>query len=237
MKQAKIPLYIRFDKIPENESRVSVWRAMKVNDSYYPMLPKHSDDNTKADYFNNLLYSDSKVFLVTGTEIFIKGSNREPLLMNVKIIDDITSYYRGDCAKHKEEFINDLEKSGVVEREDLTDIKDLSLKYNLIGLYYFTDEDRDIAVKMAIDFMNKGAIVLFPDRFYFNPDEVTGKDEYKRLVDAFKAKLKNCDVFYAVDFERYGRTSREFIQYKKFCDLNNIEVKIIKTKEDAKEWI
>jgi len=40
------------------------------------------------------LESDKSVYLVTGDELFIEGADREPLLNNVKIIKEITKYYR-----------------------------------------------------------------------------------------------------------------------------------------------
>ena len=72
MKQASIPLYIRFGEIPTDEisevhrgdsvireeGGVSVWRAVESNG------------------------------------LFIEGADREPLLNNVKIIKEITKYYR-----------------------------------------------------------------------------------------------------------------------------------------------
>lgn len=109
MKQAKLPLYIRFGEIPADgnstvhrsdaeirkEGGVSVWNAVEVNGRYYPMLPKHPNENTLADYFNYLTNNrtDKKVYLVTGTKVFIEGADREPLLMDVKIIKDISWYY------------------------------------------------------------------------------------------------------------------------------------------------
>ena len=43
-----------------------------------------------------MLNSESNVYLVTGDRIFIEGADREPLLINVKIIKDITYIYRKD---------------------------------------------------------------------------------------------------------------------------------------------
>lgn len=108
MKQAKVPVYIRIGNIPDdeqskvhrsdilviNEGGISVWKAVEVNGLYYPILPKHPNENTIADYFDHLLHSDDPVFLVTGTEIFIEGADREPLLIDVTVLKDITHYYR-----------------------------------------------------------------------------------------------------------------------------------------------
>ena len=107
MKQATIPLYIRFGEIPKDEKSkvyrsdsivreeagVSVWRAIENCGCYYPILPEEPNENTISDYFDMLLHNDKKVYLVTGTEMFIEGADREPLLMDVKILKEITDYY------------------------------------------------------------------------------------------------------------------------------------------------
>lgn len=106
--QAIIPLYIRFGEIPKDgkskvyrsdeivreEAGVSVWRAIEDCGCYYPILPDEPNENTIADYFQLLLHSGSKVFLVTGTEMFIEGADREPFLMDCKVLKEITHYYR-----------------------------------------------------------------------------------------------------------------------------------------------
>lgn len=108
MKQATIPLYIRFGEIPSDgkskvhrgdeivreEAGVSVWRAVECCGRYYPILPEEPNENTISDYFELLLHGDEKVYLVTGTELFIEGADREPLLMDVKVLKEITHYYR-----------------------------------------------------------------------------------------------------------------------------------------------
>lgn len=108
--QATIPLYIRFGEIPKDgkskvyrsgeivreEAGISVWRAIEESGCYYPLLPKDPNENAIADYFNLLLHSDKKVFLVTGTELFIEGADREPLLMDCNVLKEITHYYRNE---------------------------------------------------------------------------------------------------------------------------------------------
>lgn len=110
MKQATIPLYIRFGEIPTDEKSkvhrgdaiireeagVSVWRAVESCGYYYPILPNEPNENTISDYFDMLLHNDKKVYLVTGTELFIEGADREPLLMDVKVLKDITHYYNNN---------------------------------------------------------------------------------------------------------------------------------------------
>ena len=113
MKQASIPLYIRFGEIPNDESSkvhrgdaiirkeggVSVWRAVESDGIYYPILPVDFNKNAISDYFNLLLKSNKRVYLVTGDELSIEGADREPLLNNIKILKEITNYYRDNNYK------------------------------------------------------------------------------------------------------------------------------------------
>lgn len=139
MKQSSIPLYIRFGEIPpdgqskvhrsdsilRSEGGVSVWRAVEDQGKYWPLLPDEPNDNTIADYFGMLLdryHSNKRVYLVTGTEICIEGADREPLLMDCKIIDDITHYYRkhekdDEIIRHNQ--LKELQECGVLTKEDL----------------------------------------------------------------------------------------------------------------------
>ena len=108
MKQASLPLYIRFGELPpdgkskvhrsddilRDEGGLSVWRAVEANYGYYPILPEDANESAIADYFDFLLNDDSNVYLVTGTEMCIEGADREPLLMDVKVLEDITYLYR-----------------------------------------------------------------------------------------------------------------------------------------------
>lgn len=108
MKQASIPVYIRFGEIPEDgkskvhlgnevvgeEAGVSVWEAVEANNRYYPKLPEMVNESGIQDYFDYLLESDKKVYLVVGDRLRINGKDNEPLLENVKVIKEITNYYR-----------------------------------------------------------------------------------------------------------------------------------------------
>lgn len=101
---SKIPVYIRFGRIPKDgkskvylgdqvvsdEPGVSVWECVKANGMYYPVLPKNTNEHGISDYFSLLLYSDRPVYLVTGSRIRINGHDNEPLLMNVKIIKELS---------------------------------------------------------------------------------------------------------------------------------------------------
>ena len=105
MKQASIPVYIRFGEIPKNERSkvhygddiagqelgVSVWEAIKANGCYYPKLPDDANENAISDYFHQLFEKNKKVYLVIG-EKWGEGQCREPVLRNVKIIKEIANY-------------------------------------------------------------------------------------------------------------------------------------------------
>lgn len=107
MKQASVPVYIRFGEIPENgkskihlgdeiigeEAGVSVYEAIYADEYYYPKLPDNPNSSTLLDYFEFLMYSNSKVYLVIGDRIRLNGHDNEPLLGNVKVIKEITSYF------------------------------------------------------------------------------------------------------------------------------------------------
>ncbi len=98
--------YIRFGRIPKdeiskahrgdgilwNEKGVSVYNSVIVNDVYFPVLPPNPSESAYADYFY-FLFSNKRVFIVTGDELTEKGSSDEPLLKNVKILEEITDDY------------------------------------------------------------------------------------------------------------------------------------------------
>lgn len=100
---SSIPVYIRFGEIPEDfqskvyrsdqvirsEGGVSVWNCVCANDMYYPILPENPNEHAIADYFR-MLFSDKPAYLVTGTELFLKGADGEPLLMDdIKILREV----------------------------------------------------------------------------------------------------------------------------------------------------
>ena len=99
--------YIRFGRVPPNEisklwhsdraykeeKGVSVWDSVMANNIYFPILPDNPTESCIADYFN-FLFGKKRVFLVTGDELSQKGSVKEPLLKNVKIIKEITDDYK-----------------------------------------------------------------------------------------------------------------------------------------------
>lgn len=107
MKQASIPVYIRFGEIPKDgkskihlgdeivgeEAGLSVYEAIWDDGYYYPKLPDNPNSSTILDYFEFLMYSNTKVYLVIGDRMRINGHDNEPLLENVKVIKEITGYY------------------------------------------------------------------------------------------------------------------------------------------------
>ena len=72
---------------------------MESDGIYYPILPADFNKNAISDYFNLLLKSNKRVYLVTGDELSIEGADREPLLNNIKILKEITNYYRDNNYK------------------------------------------------------------------------------------------------------------------------------------------
>lgn len=113
MKQANIPVYIRFGEIPKDgkskihlgdaivgeEPGLSVYEAVKADGEYYPILPENVNENGLVDYFEFLIRRHTnyqKVYLVTGDRIRIEGRDGEPLLQNVKVIKEITNTYKED---------------------------------------------------------------------------------------------------------------------------------------------
>ncbi len=99
--------YIRFGRIPKNEiskahrgdgilweeKGVSVYNSVIVNNVYFPILPPQPSESCYADYFY-FLFSNKRVFVVTGDELTETGSCNEPLLKNVKILEEITDDYQ-----------------------------------------------------------------------------------------------------------------------------------------------
>ena len=108
MKQASVPVYIRFGEIPESgksgiyagdelvgqEPGLSVYRAVESCGMFFPQLPDDANENGVMDYFMFLIQQCKPVYLVTGEEMRFDGQDREPLLINVKILKEITHYYR-----------------------------------------------------------------------------------------------------------------------------------------------
>lgn len=107
MKQASLPLYIRFGEIPpyhlrqitnkqvdRNEVGIDVWKAIQDYRCYYPIMPEEPNKETVSNYFEDLLHSKSKVYLVTGREVDVETSDKEIILTDVVIIKEITHYYR-----------------------------------------------------------------------------------------------------------------------------------------------
>lgn len=108
IKQATIPLYIRFGEIPEDgkskvhlgsevvgvEPGLSVYETVEANNRYYPVLPDSPNESTIGDYFGFLLESTCKVYLVTGRRIRLNGHDNEPLLEDVSVLKDITDCIR-----------------------------------------------------------------------------------------------------------------------------------------------
>lgn len=109
-------IYIRIGKIPENEQSkihnncrevigyekgVSVWNAVKLEDGYHLVAPLNGNENSYGDfiadafpdeYYGKNMSTERKIYVVTGDE-FGKGSDNEPLLRNIKIIEELSYNY------------------------------------------------------------------------------------------------------------------------------------------------
>lgn len=111
-------IYIRFGEIPINEKSkkgngcsgdghkwigyengVSVWDAVKLNDGYHLVAPNKPNSYTYGDFsiyafpdFSLGINKETKIYVVTGNEIG-KGSDNEPLIINIKIIKQLPYNY------------------------------------------------------------------------------------------------------------------------------------------------
>lgn len=116
MRQASTRLYIRFGEIPDDgishvhlgdydtrpEGGLSVWRAVEANGRYYPVLHEDANEAAIQDYFDYILCGSGPVYLLTGHEMSIEGADREPLLQDWVVIEEIT-YLFGENRKEEYE--------------------------------------------------------------------------------------------------------------------------------------
>ena len=105
--------YIRFGKIPKNEKSrihlgddirfeigVSVWDAVKLEDGYHLVAPLQGNSCTYTDFikmaFPQEWYGDfvshEPIYVVSGEEVG-RGSDNEPLLKNIEIIEELPFDY------------------------------------------------------------------------------------------------------------------------------------------------
>ena len=105
--------YIRFGKIPKNEKSrihlgedirfengVSVWDAVKLKDGYHLVAPLQGNTYTYVDFikmaFPQEWYGDcflhEPIYVVSGDEV-CRGSDNEPLLKNIEIIEELPFDY------------------------------------------------------------------------------------------------------------------------------------------------
>ncbi len=250
MKQSNIPLYIRFGEIPEdgqskvhrsdeiirNEGGVSVWRAVEDQGYYWPLLPDEPNKNTIADYFSMLLDkydNDRNVYLVTGTELCIEGADREPLLMDVKIIKDISSYYKKTPTKKR--ILEDLIKLGVLTKDgadkylhnkneskkDATINEQKGSVVTLIGSMKFWEEflsvaiqlERDgkavllpfpISVAIQLERDGKAGLLPFPIKDPSLPPNAWTPDWLQRNLDkSIRKKIDICDKVHVINVDGY----------------------------------
>lgn len=91
----------RGDDIIGEEEGVSVYNCVEINGFYHIVMPLPMKDGQGQTYeclIQNVtecrykIDNPSKVYLVTGDEVG-KGRDNEPVIRNVRIINDITYYY------------------------------------------------------------------------------------------------------------------------------------------------
>ena len=103
-------MFIRFGKIPTDglstihyrgydlgkEIGLSVYNCAFINDKYHIILPVPCSSGTIHSLEGFILYNNhKKVYLVDG-DIVGYGTDGEPLIANVKIVDDITDKFFKD---------------------------------------------------------------------------------------------------------------------------------------------
>jgi len=97
-------LYYRFGDIPKSE-RSSIWRGeIKIGEekgvsvyethknldgTYVPILPYPPTEKCLNDYYYYLRYYNGDRYLVTGNLLDERGSDGEPLLNDVKVIEKL----------------------------------------------------------------------------------------------------------------------------------------------------
>ena len=89
-------VFFRGDKTEKKEKGVSVYHCAVINGNYHICLPNPTTESA-VDTIHGLLLQacsikNKKVFLVEGNEVGI-GSDGEPLIKNVRIIDDVTDRF------------------------------------------------------------------------------------------------------------------------------------------------
>ena len=114
--------YIRFGKIPKNEKSrihlgddirfeigVSVWDAVKLEDGYHLVAPLQGNSCAYTDFikmaFPQEWYGDfvsqEPIYVVSGEEVG-RGSDNEPLLKNIEIIEELPfDYFNYDPSYEK----------------------------------------------------------------------------------------------------------------------------------------
>ena len=107
------PLFIRFGDIPKDERSfiryrnyecgyeqgVSVYSCTMVDGLPQLVIPYPYAEGIFHTLWDFLEYRDRNVYLVTGTQIGT-GYDNEPLLTNVKIIQDITELWKSDVKNY-----------------------------------------------------------------------------------------------------------------------------------------
>ena len=119
-------IFYRFGEIPEDECSsiwnnnnevigkekgVSVYEAHKnINGTYSPVLPFPTNEMAFNDFIYNVKYSTGNKYLGTGDLLDETGTDGEPLIKNVKILNKIIVMETENINNYSEMSIEDLEK-------------------------------------------------------------------------------------------------------------------------------
>lgn len=97
-------IFYRFGEIPKNEKSciwkgeekvgeefgVSVYEAHKnINGTYSPVIPFPTNEKAFNDFIYHVAYFTGNKYLVTGDLLNKTGTNGEPLIKNVKILEEL----------------------------------------------------------------------------------------------------------------------------------------------------
>lgn len=91
----KSKIRFRGQEVVGEEIGVSVWDAANIYNKWHIVVPNPCDEDTIDDIHGGLLQAicyGNPIYLVTGSIIGI-GSDGEPLLKKVKIIEDISNHF------------------------------------------------------------------------------------------------------------------------------------------------
>lgn len=82
------------DKLIGYEDGVSVYNCQKIDNKYNLVLPVPISSQSLYTLYNFIIHDRRNVYLVQGTKVGV-GTDKEPIIKNVKIIKEITKEIYG----------------------------------------------------------------------------------------------------------------------------------------------